>query len=468
MPFTAHANAPPPLSSTSPKEASSLLKTAMVAGMWTLAGHGSSQVLRLAGNLLLTRLLAPEFFGIMSIAVVIMVGVGMFSDLGLRQVIVRSNQADDPIFVNTVWTLQVLQSLVMAGVLVLIGAGIAWAQHRGVVPPDSTYASKELPLVVAGLSLGVILGGFESTKLAMAEKELRLRPVVVIELASQAAGLLATAAAALVHPTIYVLLLGGIVSGAVKVAASHCVPWGVSNRFLFSRRVAGQVCQVSRWIVVASALTFLSGNLDKVVLAWLLGSVDMGHLAVAAMLVSAATDLVTRISARVAFPAIAKARDQNRDGLARAYQRTRIPIDVFCVSAAAFLFWFGKDIVRLMYDVRYTDAGWMLGILSVTLVGTRYSVVSYVYLLLGRSSFAAAEQGIRLAGLLVGIGVGYRLAGTPGAIWGAGLGQLSGPVAGLLLFQRRLGLLSVERELASAGLLVAALGLFGIVAVITH
>jgi O-antigen/teichoic acid export membrane protein len=468
MHSTVHANGSPPLSSASATQQPSLLKAAIVAGIWTLAGHGSSQILRLAGNLLLTRLLAPEFFGVMSIAMVITVGVGMFSDLGLRQVVMRSNQADDSVFVNTVWTLQVFQALAMAGVLVFFAAGIAWAQHRGLVPPGSTYASRDLPLVVVGLSLATIIGGFESTRLATAEKELLVRPVVTIELASQAAGLLAMAAAALVHPSVFVLLLGGIVSGAVRVAASHGLPCGVSNRFAFSRRVARQVCHVSRWIVVSSALTFLSGNLDKVVLAALLGSASMGHFAIAALLVNAISDLVARVSGRVAFPAITKAYERNPDGLARAYQRTRLPIDSFCLLTAAFLFWFGGDIVRVMYDARYIDAGWMLGILSVTLVGARYSVVPYVYLLLGRTSLMAAEQAMRLVAVLVGIGVGYALADTRGAIWGAALGQLSGPLAGLLLFQRRLGLVSIPRELAAIGLFVAALALFGVVALAAH
>lgn len=468
MHSTVHANGSPNVSSAAAPQQPSLVKTAVVAGLWTLAGHGSSQILRLAGNLLITRLLAPEFFGIMSIAMVITIGVGMCSDLGLRQVLMRSNQADDPVFVNTVWTLQILQGLAMAGVLVLCAGGIALAQHQGLVPAGSTYASGDLPLVLVGLALSTILSGFESTRFATAEKELRLRPVVTIELASQVASLLAMAAAALVHPSIFVLLLGAMVSNGVRVAASHRISCGVPNRFAFSRSIARQVCRVSGWIVVSSALTFLSGNLDKVVLAGLLGAASMGHFAIAALLVNAISDLVSRVSSKVAFPAITKAYERNHEALARSYQRTRLPIDFFCLLAAAFLFWFGKDIVHVMYDARYTDAGWMLGILSVTLVGARYSVVPYVYLLLGRTSLMAAEQAIRLLAVLVGVGIGYALGGIRGAIWGAALGQVSAPVAGLVLFQRRLGLLSIQRELAAFALFAAALAVFGLVGLAVH
>lgn len=439
----------------------SLAKAAVTAGMWTLAGHGASQVLRLAGNLLLTRLLAPESFGLMAVATVIAVAVVMFSDLGLRQVIVRSRQAAEPTFVNTVWTLQILQGLLVAAVLLLAAAGLAYARHRNYIPAGSTYAGEELPLLVAGLALGAVIGGLESTRLATAEKEMRLRAVIMIEVGSQAAGLAAMASAALVQPSVFVLLVGAIVSGVVKVAASHMLPIGVANRLEFSWPVARQVCRISSWIVVSSALTFLSANLDKLALAWLLGSHSMGQFAIAALLVGAVGDVVSRLSSRVGFPAITQAFERNSAGLARSYHRSRIPTDAFCLVVAAFLFWFGGDLVRLLYDQRYAQAGEFLEILAITLLGTRYSLVTYVYLLLGRSGFMAAEQAIRLFGLLVGMGIGYQLHGTTGAVWGVALGQLTGALAGLLVFQPRLGLFSLRRELVALGLFAGMFGLFG-------
>lgn len=450
----------PPLQPSIPQP--SLLKAALTAGIWTLAGHGSSQVLRLLGNLLLTRLLAPDSFGVMSIATVISVGVVMFSDLGLTQVIVRSDRASDPVFVNTVWTLRFLQGLLGAALLLLIAGGLAYAQRAGGIPAGSTYASVDLPLVIAGLSIGAIIAGLESTRLATAEKDLLLAPVVMIELGSQAAGLLAMCAAALVHPSIFVLLLGGIVSGMVKMGASHLLRGGIPNRLYLSWPEARQVCRISSWIVVSSALTFLAASVDKLLLAGLLGSHTMGQFAIAALLVSALTDLVARISSRVAFPAITKAYERDAHGLARSYYRARVPTDAFCLLLAAFLFWFGPDVVRLLYDDRYEQAGEFLRILAIALVGARYSVVPYMYLLLGRSGLMAAEQAFRLVGLLLGIGLGYGLFGTTGAVWGVALGQLAGSLAGLLIFQPRLGFVSMRRELVALVLFAGVFGLFGL------
>lgn len=438
----------------------SLFKATVSAGLWTLAGHGSSQALRLVSNLLLTRLLAPEFFGVMAVATVISLAVVMFSDLGLRQVIVRSNRAHEPLFVNTVWSLQILQSLSMAVLLVAIAGGVAYAQAHAMVREGTAYASADLPLLIAGLAVGALINGLESTKLATAEKEMAVRPVVMIELGSQLAGLAAMCAVALVEPSIYVLLIGALASGIAKVTASHLLPRGVANRLQFSTGIAREVCRISSWIVVSSALTFLAANVDKLLLATLLGSEAMGQFVIAALLVGAVNDVVARVSSRVAYPAITSAYERDSEALVRSYYRVRVPMDAFCLLAAGILYWFGPHLVNLLYDSRYAEAGGMLSILAISLVGSRYSVVPYLYLLLGRTGLMAAEQGIRLAGLLAAIWIGYTLHGTPGAIWGVALGQLAGSAAGLLVFQPRLGLLSIRRELVALAFFFGTFGFF--------
>ena len=46
----------------------SLKQRVLSAGIWSLAGYGCNQVLRFGSNLLMTRLLVPEMFGVMAIA----------------------------------------------------------------------------------------------------------------------------------------------------------------------------------------------------------------------------------------------------------------------------------------------------------------------------------------------------------------------------------------------------------------
>jgi len=76
-------------------------KKAIKGAAFVLAGYGLSQALRLGGNLILTRLLVPELFGIMALARAFITGLLFFSDIGLRPSIIRSPRGDDPVFLNT-------------------------------------------------------------------------------------------------------------------------------------------------------------------------------------------------------------------------------------------------------------------------------------------------------------------------------------------------------------------------------
>src|SRR5450631_2183138 len=72
-----------------------LRRRVLNAGAWTFVSYGLSLVIRFGSSLLLTRLLVPEMFGVMAMATVVMIGLAMFSDLGLAQSVVRSERGSE-------------------------------------------------------------------------------------------------------------------------------------------------------------------------------------------------------------------------------------------------------------------------------------------------------------------------------------------------------------------------------------
>ena len=60
-----------------------LVRRVLRSGGVSLFGFGTMQVLRLASNLIMARLLTPEAFGLIAIAISLQVLMIMISDLGL-------------------------------------------------------------------------------------------------------------------------------------------------------------------------------------------------------------------------------------------------------------------------------------------------------------------------------------------------------------------------------------------------
>src|SRR4051812_45253512 len=98
---------------------------AVGSAVWTVLGFGAMQVLRFGFNLVLTRLVAPQVFGVMAMVTLCVQALHMFSDLGIRQCVVHHARGDDPDFLNTAWTLQILRGLLLWGLSAALAAPVA-------------------------------------------------------------------------------------------------------------------------------------------------------------------------------------------------------------------------------------------------------------------------------------------------------------------------------------------------------
>ena len=86
----------PPNGATNGKAPKSLKQMATHGSLWTIAGYGTSQVLRFGSNLVLAKLLFPQAFGLMAIVNGVMQGLVMFSDVGIGQSIIRHTPSRRP------------------------------------------------------------------------------------------------------------------------------------------------------------------------------------------------------------------------------------------------------------------------------------------------------------------------------------------------------------------------------------
>ena len=141
-----------------------LRRRVLHAGAWTFAGYGLSVAIRFGTSLVLTRLLVPEMFGVMAIATIVMIGLAMFSDLGLGQSVVRSERGSEPLFLNTAWAVQILRGILLWLVALMVSALLVFASHIGFAPKESVYADPILPWVIAILSISALFDGLNSTK----------------------------------------------------------------------------------------------------------------------------------------------------------------------------------------------------------------------------------------------------------------------------------------------------------------
>ena len=395
----------------------SLASRFILASGWILGEHGLSQFLRFIGNLVLTRLLAPEMFGVMAVAHVFISGMIMFSDVGLNLNIIRSKRGDEASFLNTAWTLQVLRGTFLFAVSISLACLISVLSSTDLWRSESVYRNLDLPWVIGLLSLSPLIDGFKSTKVATANRNLDMGAVAFIQVGSQAAGTALMIFLALANPSIYALVFGGIFSRCVFVFSSHYFLSGRGNRFTWDEESVKEIFTFGKWIFLTSILGFLLASGDKLLLGGLTDPVNLGLYSLAMALISILVGISNKIVGKIGYAAISEIGRESPDRIKEIYYRIRFPLDGGLLLLAGILFMIGSSVLEWLYDDRYQYAGHIIEVLSLSLIFNRYNLFSKVMSALGRPELNVGINVIGIVSLYAGLPLVFNVYGFEGALW---------------------------------------------------
>ena len=419
---------------------------ALRAARWSLAGYGLSQAIRLGGNLVMTRLLVPEMFGVMAIATMVTVILSLLSDIGLHQNIVQSRRGDDPAFLDTAWVVQIVRGGALWLIALLLSIALHLANLGGTLPAKSVYASPVLPLVIAVSSLSAVIFGFQSTRMATANRSFDQKRLIQIELIGQIAGLIVMIVIGVMNRSIWALVAGGLVASLTTTALSHTWMSGHPNQFRWEKNALRELIGFGKWIFVSSAVYVLTFQGDRLLLGGFVEADVLGFYVIAALIVRAMDSGMSRLFRTVSLPALSEIARNDPSRLREVYYKLRVPGDLLLLFLTGLLFAAGQLLIDLLYDPRYSAAGGMLQVLALSLFAVRYGVAHQIYLAVGIPRYLAVINVVRFVSLYVLVPPLYYLGGTQAAIWGIALHELA-TVPFVYRFNAKLGLNDIRREL---------------------
>ncbi len=459
--------ASPPAQTPAPTTEGSLRGRIKTAALWAGLAVFASQFLRFGSNLLLTRFLAPEMFGIMAIVAMFQYVLLMITDVGFRDAALRSDEKEFEALYNTTWSLQVLRGVLICLAGLLIAGLLALAGWLQLLPANSTYASPYLPPILAVSSFAAVLIGLQSNQGWRLERRLNTRRVVVIDLWSQLLSTICMCVLAWATNSIWSLAFGGLLSAGLTCLFSHVFLPGKGPRFEIDKAVSAKLFNFGIWILVSSLCSALSANIDKMMFGWLLTPALLGYFTIAQNLVNAGEMVVMRIFAAVGTAALSEVARKDREGLRRKFYSLRLPFDIVMMMAAGGLYACGSTLAALIFDSRYGPVGPILQILSILLIAARYNSFFSLFLALGLTRNLVWMAVVRLATGIILIPLCFHAFGFEGAVLaGALVGLVQLPVIAVLcrgqnLVDLRFELLAFLAWLPGYGLGLLFVRLFG-------
>jgi O-antigen/teichoic acid export membrane protein len=371
-----------------------------------LGGYAASQALRLGGNLVLWKILEPRAFGMVAIVNVLLQGLQMFSDIGVGPSIVQNPRGNEPTFLNTAWTIQVGRGVV----LWLVATALS-------VPVAHFYAEPMLASLLPVAALAALFAGLNSTRLFSATRAIALGRLTLIDLGSQAVGLVVMISWAFFRPSVWALVAGGIVSAAVRMVMSHSLLPGIRNRPLWDRESAASLIRFGRWVFLSTLLAFAVMQSDRLIFGGMIPMDQLGVYSIAVTWATLPSLIVDKVMSSALFPALSRANDVG--ALRNVYEKTRKPWLLLGAFGSACLVAAGPQLIDVLYDARAVNAGWIIQLLATAgwflILETANATV---LLAKGRSDWVAAGSFAKLVGMIALIWTGHALYGFPGALAG--------------------------------------------------
>jgi len=398
--------------------------------------YGATQALRLGSNLILTRLLFPEAFGLMVVVGIVLFGLTMLSDVGILQAVIQNPRGDDEDFLNTAWTLQIMRG----GLLCVLTWCIAY-------PASLFFDKPELFGLLLAAGGQLVIAGFESTSLLTLRRQVASRKLAVIEIGVQFATFVAVVATAMVWQSVWALLIGASIGGLVRLIWSHLIDVGYRNRLEWDKSAWQEITKFGRWIFGSSVATFLSSQSDRLLLGRLLGMSTLGVYSVALMLSEVVGAAVSRVVSGVLYPVFSRVSQEEPEMLRDEYYAARLRLDAAALPALGALTMLGDFIVILLWDLRYVEAGWMLRVLAIRAAFACIMLPCEVFLVAtGESRFGFIRSVVRMFAVLIGVPLGYAWGGAEGLVLAVALSEV--PAAFILWpAAARRGLFKITREI---------------------
>ena len=397
----------------------SLMGRVMRSSAWSALGYLGSQGLRLASNLILTRLLFPEAFGMMTLVSVFLVGLTMFSDMGTGPAIMHHKRGEEADFLNTAFTLQMIRGVILFGLTCVLA-----------YPVSLFYGLPELALILPASGVTLLMNGLMPTRIETETRHLRVGQLTVLDMIAQIIGLIVTIGLSWALQSVWALVLGGIFATLAKLILTWTTLPGLVNRFRWEPQAAHDLMRFGFWLFLSTACGFIASQGDKAVLGKYLTLDQLGIYNIGYFLASFPILLGYAITGRLLIPIYRESSPAGSTENFARLRKMRFILSGTLITLLAVLAVLGQWIVGILYDDRYVQSGAVLVMVAIIqmplVVGRSYD---HAALAAGDSRNFFYYALTRAVFLILGLILGAETAGMFGALAGSGLATvLSYPV----------------------------------------
>jgi O-antigen/teichoic acid export membrane protein len=393
---------------------------AVTAARWRALQLAGVNLLFFVRLLILARLLAPDAFGTIAVANVAIGVIMKLSNIGIIPALTYRGAANDAER-DAAWTASLLRAVGVTIVLVLAGPWIA-----------QLFRVPEAAAIVQVLALRTVLDAAVSIGLVQLTRELQLRRIALMYLASAVVDLVVAVSLARVVG-VWALVFGSLAGAAFTLVASYAVAPHRPRLHLHFASIA-PLARYGRWVLLTGVIALAGTTLTQMALSRNLGAAALGVYFMATKIAFIPIEGLAQILGNVAFPMFATMRE--RDRIAEAFRtlvsgQLMLIVPIYCL---VFVLANGFEAALGAHWIGIAPALQILAVAAI--VGTFGDVIHPLLMGTGRPHAVLAIELVQTCILLVALLPLIDSFGIAGAALAWLVGNSAAFVLSLVLFRR--------------------------------
>lgn len=288
---------------------------AIQGGIWVAGINVGDRILQLLKVIILARLLSPEAFGLLGIALLAIAALRQFSKIGFDEALIQHKNEDVNEYLNTAWVIKISRGF-------LIGA-IAFfaAPHLAVF-----FGEAQAEPLIRVIGISPLILGLQNPAVVYFQKDLNFHREFVYQIVGRLVDLVIAVLFALIFGSVWALAAGILGMNLVKLLLSYGIH-GFRPELEFNIEYGKEMFGFGKWMLASAALLFLYRQGDDAFVGWFFTATSLGFYQMAYRFSNAPATEVTNVISRVAFPTFSKVQndvDRLREGYFRVVQLSSI------------------------------------------------------------------------------------------------------------------------------------------------
>ena len=389
------------------------------------ASLGSARIvvslLNAASIVILARILSPDDFGIIAIAMAVVSVIVAATEAALHQALVQCREPTRD-HIDTVWTMSFIRAWLIFAVIALA----AW-------PLSLAYGNERLVgvFLVAGVA-GAFME-FYNPLLTTATRDMRFGPFAAFQIGQKAVALGLAIVLALAWGNFWGIILGNALGAILASLASYLI---IPYRPAFNLSRMREIWGFSGWMSLNQLCETINWRFDQLAIGFAVTKAELGYYAVADSVAVIPSRELSFPLRNALFPGFSQIAGQPKK-LRQTFLEAQSGVALLTAPAAVGLALLADPVVGLLLGTRWVEIVPVLQLLAITYAfDTLITVIRPLAMAMGATKYLFLRQ---LTALFVRIPLilgGLALGGLVGAAAGRALSSLVNCLISFMLAKR--------------------------------